>query len=193
MATTKRAAKWISCDLVLFSLPYNGTHSVLFNILGSIQYYLLLWEGSKSLRSILFSCCYAQACYNPLDLINAPTLYSRFFAAPHHKLATRLSLHHILKLSNTTSAYEGCEPINSHNTHNQPCPSPQYVHGIQCTQHHIFLLWASSYREFPYPSSSLFPHSPNKHTQDSESDDSNIPAASIRKIVDQTLVCASVW
>lgn len=37
------------------------------------------------------------------------------------------------------------------------------------------------------------PHNPNKHTQDSESDDSNIPAASIRKIVDQTLVCASVW
>lgn len=29
VATTKRAAKWISCGLVLFSLPYNGTHSAL--------------------------------------------------------------------------------------------------------------------------------------------------------------------
>jgi len=56
----------------------------------------------------------------------------------------------------------------------------------------LFCYDALTCRGAPCPSSSPLPHNPNKHTQDSKSNDSNIPDASVGKIVDQALVCASI-
>lgn len=80
-------------------------------------------------------------------------------------------------------------PTKSHSTHKAAYSSPGDVGGLKDTQYHI-VHDALSCTEVPLP---LTPaHNTNKHTQDSQSNDSNIPDASVGKIVDQTLVGASI-
>lgn len=129
----------------------------------------------------------------PLALKDARMLYSCFFATPHHKAATKAFSLPYFKTPLYTSAYEGMCPTNSHSPQNPTHPSPQRVHGLQCTHHpYFYAMRTTTHTGFLCPNSSPFPHNPNTHTQDGQSDDSNIPAASVRKIVDQTLVRASV-
>lgn len=107
----------------------------------------------------------------------------------------KLSLHHILKLHYMLPAYEVHVPYKL----------PQYPQGgpfliTGClwaqmqTQYHIAndALSCTEILLFPPPLFPPLPHNTNKHTQDSKSNDSNIPDASVGKIVDQTLVCASI-
>lgn len=83
-------------------------------------------------------------------------------------------------------------PTNSHSIHKAAHSSPQDVCGLKGTQYsvaHDALSCTMVPLSLPLPPS---PHNTNKHTQDSKSNDSNIPNASVGKIVDQTLVGASI-
>lgn len=165
------------------------TLEYLVSINGSIQNLLLSWKGSKDIKSFSPPVAMRQTPYGPFSPPRCPRtlflLLCNSISQYHHK-------NFLSKLPYTLPVYEVCVPYK---LPQYPQGSPFLTTGCLWAQRHTVLYCMMHYhaQRSPY---TLFhptlPHNTNKHTQDSKSNDSNIPDASVGKVVDQTLVCASI-